>query len=64
VDAVRDAIDAIPSGRLEVCTTLDPADSSMVLVVVRGKPLNLLPLVALPWTIDAPAEFHRVTFQR
>ncbi len=59
-----DALDAIPRGHLEVCATLDPADNSMVLVVVRGKPLDLLPLVPLPWSIDAPAEFHRVTFQR
>jgi hypothetical protein len=59
-----DPLDAIRPGHLEVCATLDPKDASMVLVVVRGKPLNLLPLVPLPWTIDAPAEFHRVTFQR
>ncbi len=54
----------MPTGRLEVCATLDPSDPSMVLVIVRGKPLNLLPLVPLPWTIDAPAEIHRVTFTR
>lgn len=59
-----DPLDAIPRGHLEVCATLDPADSSMVLVVVRGKPLDLIPLLPLPWSIDAPAEFHRVTFQR
>jgi hypothetical protein len=59
-----DDLDKIPTGRLEVCATLDPADASMVLVVVRGRPFNLLPLVPLPWTIDAPAEIHRVTFQR
>ena len=59
-----DPIDRIPSGHLQVCAALDPTDSSMVLVVVRGKPLNLLPIASLPWTIDAPAEFHRVTFQR
>lgn len=59
-----DQLDAIQPGRLEVCATLDPNDPTMVLVVVRGKPLNLLPLVPLPWTIDAPAEFHEVTFQR
>ncbi len=55
---------SIQPGNLEVCSTFDPADSSMVLVVVRGRPLALLPLVPLPWTIDAPAEMHRVTFQR
>ena len=59
-----DPLDSIPTGHLEVCATLDPADASMVLVVVRGRPFNLLPLVPLPWTIDAPAEFHKVTFQR
>jgi hypothetical protein len=59
-----DQLDDIPTGHLQVCATLDPADASMVLVIVRGKPLNLLPLVPLPWTIDAPAEFHQVTFQR
>ena len=59
-----DALDAIPRGQLQVCATLDPADASMVLVVVRGKPLALLPLVPLPWTIDASAEIHRVTFTR
>ena len=59
-----DPLDAIPEGVLQVCATLDPADPSMVLVVVRGRPRNLLPLVPLPWTIDAPAEMHRVTFQR
>lgn len=59
-----DPLDAIPEGVLQVCATLDPADTSMVLVVVRGKPRSLLPLVPLPWTIDAPAEMHRVTFQR
>lgn len=59
-----DALDSIPRGQLQVCATLDGADGSMVLVVVRGKPLDLLPLVPLPWTIDAPAEMHRVTFTR
>jgi hypothetical protein len=59
-----DSLDAIPTGRLEVCATLDPNDPDMVLVIVRGRPFNLIPLVPLPWTIDAPAEFHRVTFQR
>jgi hypothetical protein len=59
-----DPLDAIQPGRIEVCATLDPTDASMVLVVVRGKPLNLVAIVPLPWTIDAPAEFHRVTFQR
>ncbi len=61
-----DDLDKIPTGHLQLCATLDPADptGSMVLVVVRGKPYNLLPLVPLPWTIDAPAEMHRVTFQR
>jgi Flp pilus assembly protein TadG len=59
-----DSLDAIQPGRLEVCATPDPNDASMVLVVVRGKPLNLLPLVPLPWTIDAPAEFHEVTYQQ
>src|SRR5215470_4948744 len=55
---------AIPPGRLQVCATLDPSDPAMVLVVVRGRPRPLLPLVPLPWTIDAPAEIHRVTFTR
>ena len=32
----------------------------MVLVIVRGRPFNLLPLVPLPWTIDAPAEMTRL----
>ncbi len=59
-----DPLDTIPRGQLQVCATLDPADASMVLVIVRGKPLDLLPLVPLPWTIDAPAEIHRVTFTR
>jgi hypothetical protein len=59
-----DPLDAIQPGHIEVCATLDPTDASMVLVVVRGKPLNLVAIVPLPWTIDAPAEFHRVTFQR
>jgi hypothetical protein len=61
-----DDLDKIPTGHLEVCATLDPSDptSTMVLVVVRGKPYNLVPFVPLPWTIDAPAEMHRVTFQR
>jgi hypothetical protein len=59
-----DALDAIPTGQLQVCVTLDPADPTMVLVIVRGRPLNLLPLAQLPWTIDAPAEIHRVTFTR
>ncbi len=64
-----DSLDSIATGHLEVCSTevsspLDPTDSSMVLVIVRGRPLNLLPLVPLPWTIDAPAEIHRVTFTR
>jgi hypothetical protein len=36
----------------------------MVLVIVRGHPFNLIPLLPLPWTIDAPAEIHRVTFTR
>ena len=56
------ALGDIQPGRLEVCSTLDPGDPEMVLVIVRGKPRNLLPLVPLPWTIDAPAEIHRVTF--
>jgi hypothetical protein len=59
-----DPLGAIPTGQLQVCTTLDPADDSMVLVIVRGRPLDLVPLVPLPWTIDAPAEIHRVTFTR
>jgi hypothetical protein len=59
-----DPLDSIAAGRLEVCSTLDPGDPSMVLVIVRGRPLDLLPLVPLPWTIDAPAEIHRVTFTR
>jgi hypothetical protein len=59
-----DPLDSIPTGRLEVCATLDPSDADMVLVIVRGRPFNLVPLVPLPWTIEAPAEFHRVTFQR
>jgi hypothetical protein len=54
----------IPQGQLQVCATLDPGDPSMVLVIVRGHPFNLIPLVPLPWTIDAPAEIHRVTFTR
>jgi hypothetical protein len=57
-------LDRINSGHLEVCATFDPADPSMVLVIVRGKPLDLLPFVPLPWTIDAPAEIHVVTFTR
>jgi hypothetical protein len=36
----------------------------MVVVDVRGKPRSLVALVPLPRTIDAPAELHRVTFQR
>ncbi|HEY4025646.1 MAG TPA: TadE/TadG family type IV pilus assembly protein [Candidatus Dormibacteraeota bacterium] len=65
-DTPCDDLDRIPTGHLQVCAMLDPTDptGSMVLVVVRGKPYNLLPLVPLPWTIDAPAEMHRVTFQR
>jgi len=59
-----DALDSIPTGEFQVCSTLDPADPDMVLVVVRGRPYNLLPLVPLPWTIDAPAEIHKVTFTR
>jgi len=59
-----DSLDSIRPGHLEVCATLDPTDASMVLVVVRGRPYDLFPIVPLPWTIDAPAEFHRVTFQR
>jgi hypothetical protein len=59
-----DALDSIPAGRLQVCSTLDPAQPDMVVVIVRGRPLDLLPLVPLPWTIDAPAEIHRVTFTR
>jgi len=59
-----DPLGAIPPGRLQVCATLDPSDPAMVLVVVRGRPRPLLPLVPLPWTIDAPAEIHRVTFTR
>jgi hypothetical protein len=57
-------LDQISPGHLEVCATFDPADASMVLVIVRGKPLDLLPFLPLPWTIDAPAEIHRVTFTR
>lgn len=57
-----DALSAIPAGRLEVCSTR--ADADMVLVVVRGKPLDLVPFVPLPWTIDAEAEIHQVTFTR
>jgi len=59
-----DPLNSIPAGQLQVCSTLDPADPDMVLVIVRGRPLDLLPLVPLPWTIDAPAEIHRVTFTR
>jgi Flp pilus assembly protein TadG len=59
-----DPLDSIPSGQLQVCSTVDPANASMVRVVVRGRPRNLLPLVPLPWTINAPAAMHRVTFQR
>jgi hypothetical protein len=59
-----DPLDTIKQGTLEVCTTLDPGDATMVVVEVRGKPRNLVALVPLPWTIDAPAELHRVTFQR
>jgi hypothetical protein len=59
-----DPMAAIPSDTLEVCSTLDPADPSMVLVIVRGKPRPLLPLVPVQLTIDAPAEIHRVTFTR
>jgi len=59
-----DPLDSIPRGHLQVCATFDPADDSMVLVIVRGRPLDLLPLVPLPWTIDASAEIHRVTFTR
>jgi len=62
--AACDALDSIPRGELQVCAMLDPSDNSMVLVIVRGRPLDLLPLVPLPWTIDAPAEIHRVTFTR
>jgi Flp pilus assembly protein TadG len=54
----------IQPGELQSCATLDPADPDMVLVVVRGRPFALLPLVPLPWTIDTRAEMHRVTFQR
>lgn len=57
-----DGLDAIPRGQLQVCATVEEGD--MVLVVVRGRPLDLLPLVPLPWTIDAPAEIHQVTFTR
>jgi hypothetical protein len=59
-----DPLDAIPAGNLEVCATRDPADSTMVVVEIRGRPQNLVALVPLPWTIDAPAELHEVTFQR
>jgi hypothetical protein len=59
-----DPLDSIPSGQVQVCSTLDPAQPDMVVVIVRGRPLNLVPLVPLPWTIDAPAEIHRVTFTR
>ena len=59
-----DPLDSIPPGQLQVCSTLDPVDPAMVVVIVRGRPLNLIPLVPLPWTIDAPAEIHRVTFTR
>ena len=58
------SLDSIPAGQLQVCSMLDPADPAMVVVTVRGRPLNLLPFVPLPWTIDAPAEIHRVTFTR
>jgi hypothetical protein len=59
-----DPLDAIRPGHLEVCATLDPQDPTMVLVIVRGRPENLLALAPLPWTIDAPAEIHQVTFTR
>lgn len=59
-----DPLAAMSPGQMQVCAQLDPADDSMVLVIVRGKPLDLVPLVPLPWTIDAPAEIHRVTFTR
>jgi hypothetical protein len=59
-----DSLDAIRPGHLEVCTTLDPQDPTMVLVIVRGRPENLLPLIPLPWAIDAAAEIHQVTFTR
>jgi hypothetical protein len=59
-----DPLANIAPGRLEVCSTLDPNDPDMVLVIVRGKPLDLIPLMPLPWAIDAPAEIHRVTFTR
>ena len=57
-----DDLGSIAEGHLEVCTTSLPGD--MVRVQVRGRPLNLLPLVPLPWTINASAEMHKVTFQR
>jgi len=59
-----DPLDSIPEGQLQMCSTLDPGDAAMVVVIVRGRPLNLIPIVPLPWTIDAPAEIHRVTFTR
>lgn len=59
-----DSLQSIAVGQLQVCSTVAPDGPSMVLVVVRGKPTNLFPALFSPWTIDAEAEFHRVTFAR
>jgi hypothetical protein len=58
-----DDLDSIPTGVLEICATIVGRNQDMARVNVRGKPFNLLPLVPLPWTIDAAAEMHQVTFQ-
>lgn len=59
-----DPLQAIPYGRIEVCSRVAADDSTMVLVTVRGAPQNLFPVIPSPWTLDAEAEFHRVTFSQ
>ncbi len=59
-----DNLAVIQPGDLQLCAINDPADPGMVIVEVRGKPQPFVPLVPLPWTIDAPAEVHAVTFSR
>jgi len=51
-------------GELVVCATLDPVNSALVMVGIRGRPYNPFGFTDLAWELDATAEFHRETFSR
>jgi hypothetical protein len=53
------AIQAIPSGEVDICTSEQPGE---VTVRLRGRPASALPIPGLDWSLDLVAEVHTVTF--